>query len=100
MYFLRIVTSCDFSSNGLYIACTVDISNMAMIYDSRTYELVQSIQLDSGDRQVVWFCCHQFLTMTPANEKHLQIPGLIQHLHQLSSRQILNASQSVQSRAK
>lgn len=53
MYFLRIVTSCDFSSNGLYIACTVDISNMAMIYDSRTYELVQSIQLDFGDRQAV-----------------------------------------------
>lgn len=42
-----IVTSCDFSSNGLYIACTVDISNMALIYDSRTYTLLQSIELDS-----------------------------------------------------
>ena len=45
MYFLFIVTSCDFSSNGLYIACTVDISNMALIYDSRTYSLLQSIEV-------------------------------------------------------
>ena len=41
MYFPSTVTSCDFSSNGLYIACTVDITNTALIYDSRTYGLVE-----------------------------------------------------------
>lgn len=41
MYFPSTVTSCDFSSNGLYIACTVDITNTALIYDSRTYGLIE-----------------------------------------------------------
>jgi WD40 repeat protein len=42
-----IVTSCDFSSNGLYFACTVDILNVAHIYDSRTNEVLDTVKLDS-----------------------------------------------------
>jgi len=42
-----IVTSCDYSPNGNYFCCTVDITNDANIYDARTYNLLHTIQLDS-----------------------------------------------------
>ena len=42
-----LVTSCDYSLNGNYFACTVDIANTAFIYDARTQNLLHSIKLES-----------------------------------------------------
>ena len=47
-----IVTSCDFSQNGLYYACTVDISNECLVYDTRNHEIVQRIKLESTPTSV------------------------------------------------
>lgn len=42
-----IVTSCDYSQDGKYLCCTVDILNKAYIYDARTHNVLHTIQLES-----------------------------------------------------
>lgn len=41
------MTSCDYSSDGNYFCCTVDIVNTVYIYDARTQSLLHTLKMDS-----------------------------------------------------